>query len=224
VSKLGQFTISHVRLDWPAYGQMMGEVSTQSGVVPPGLTTLVVGDLSFVVTVLPGREGTDGPEAWRCIILTGAGWMTKLTALHADYGGTLPVRRSAVLAHLAADCGEPIAQPTDGIIGSTWSRPISSPGLPFRGRDALSLLCARGKTAPWYVDVDGVTRWGVRPATVIQASKARVLDRNLSAGFRRLSIDSPATFTPGRVFEGVTIARTVIVEDAGSLTCELWQS
>lgn len=222
MSTIGKLVTAKTVLDWPAYGQWEAEVSTLTGVVAPGLVTLKIADVSFVGTVLPGRGGTDGPESWRGILRAGAGWGTKLGELHASYGGG-PVKLSTVLADVAKDCGEQIAQPPDVLIGSSFSRPVSLPMLPFRGRDLLSLLRSRGMTGPWHVDLAGVTRWGLRPAPVIAAGKATVIDRNLSIGWRKFSLDKLGTIAPGVILDGAKVARLVITEDAGALTCETYE-
>ena len=230
MSQLAGKHLTHIRFDWPAYGMAQGEVTTTDGAIPAGLATLQFGDLSFVVTVLPARAGLDSPATWHGVIMAGAGWLTKLGAAHADFGGALPVKLLSVLGALAKDCGETLPAnavaglPADAVIGSSWSFPISTPALPFRGRDALALLRARSKTGPWYVDRTGVTKWGARPSPTIADAKGRIVERDLSIGRRKVSIDSPLTFTPGARFDGALIARSVITEDAGALTCETWES
>jgi hypothetical protein len=222
VSTIGKLVTAKTVLTWPAYGQWEAEVSTLTGVVPHGLVTIKIADVSFVGTVLPGRSGVDGPEAWRGIVRAGAGWNTKLTELNASYGGG-PVKLSTVLAHVAEACGETIVQPTDVIIGSSFSRPVSLPMLPFRGRDLLALLRDRGITGPWRVDLDGVTRWGVRPAPTVPEKSYTRLPSDLSAGYRKVSVTSLRGIVPGAILDGAKIGRLVITEDAGALTCETYE-
>lgn len=223
MSKIGDVTIERVILHWPAYGQWQAEVSTLTGSIPAGVTTMRIADASpFVGTVVPGRAGLDGPEAWRGEVRAGAGWGTELDDRHATYGGG-PVKLSTVLADLAADCGETIAQPPETILGTTWARPATIAGLPVRGRDVLSLLRARGITGPWYVDPAGVTRWGVRPSPTVDPSRYRMLSRNLSAGYRKIGVDSLAGIAPGAILDGARIGRLTITEDAGSIVCETWE-
>lgn len=230
MSHINDVTISRVVLHWPAYGQWQAEVSTLTGSVPAGPVTLRIADLSLVGAVVPGRAGVDGPESWRGIARAGVGWGTELGDKHATYGGGA-VKLSTVLRDLAADCGETIALPADAILGTSWARPVTLPGLPVTGRDVLALLRARGITGPWYVDTvidskgvaSAVTRWGLRPSSTVDPSRYRMGPRNLAAGYRKIFVDSLAGIVPGATLDGAKIGRLTITEDAGSLTCETWE-
>ncbi|MEI8256223.1 MAG: hypothetical protein WCJ30_11185 [Deltaproteobacteria bacterium] len=222
MSKIGDVTIERVCLTWPAYGQAQGEVSTLTGSIPAGPVALRIADLTFAVSVVPGRAGLDGPEAWRGVVRAGMGWGTELGELHATYGGG-PVKLSTILQHLAAECGERIELPADVIVGTSFARPVSLPGLPFTGADLLSLLRERRVTGPWRVDTDGVTRFGVRPSTTVDPRRYAVLARSLSAGYRKISVTALAGIVPGAILDGAVIGRLIITEDAGSLMCETYE-
>ncbi len=223
MSTLGVQRIKRVELQYARTGTAWARVSTVANAVPSGPATLTVGDLALAGTVLPNRGGEDSPSSWTGIWVNGAGWDTVLPA-RPPYQNDSGVRLKSVLTDLATDCGVSVTLPTDAPMATHWSRAAhAGNGTPRTGRDELAILVRRGYLPTWYVDAAGVTRFALRTSGAVAAA-ARVLDRTLVRGRRVVGTESVAAFVPGGTFEGVTIDRVVIHEDAGKLALEMWEA
>jgi hypothetical protein len=224
VSTLGASAKIHrVELNLPQYGTAWARVETVAAIVPAGAATLVLGDLSLVGTVLAPQAGENAPSTWVGVWVSGAGWDVPLPPRKA-YQSDAGVRLKTILADLAKDAGNlPIVLPSDASVGPFWCR--SRLGADKRARTMRDELFAlqRGGflTALPYVDPLGVTRFGGRTSGPVTAT-ARVLRRDLDQWRRVIGVDSPAAFVPGATFEGVTIGRVVIRENAGAIELETW--
>jgi hypothetical protein len=224
MSLLNDRRIQRVDLTWHRYGTARARVETIGGAVPAGPATLTIADLVMPGTVLPGRNGDNGPGAWVGIFETGAGWDTVLPATRPPYQVDAGVRLKSILTDLAVDCGMSVALPADASVGAHWCRARrGGDDKPRTGRDELNLLVKRRHILRWWLDLLGVTRFDVRATGPVKAT-ARVIDRHLDRGVRILGIESPLAFAPGGTFEGATIETLVVHEDGGSLTCETWTS
>lgn len=225
MSTLGGKKIQAVELHWPTWGSWWARVATEAGTVPDGLTTLTIGDLSLVGTVLPERNGEGAPSSWSAIVMGAAAWDTVLPA-RAAYQSDDGVRLKTVLADLARECGGALmAQPKDAALGPFWARPRLGPGgRPWTGRDELAALVRVGALGGWWPDIAGVTRFGARPGGVVLA-KTREQPGTPTRGLRMVGVDAPAAFAPGKSWQGRTIGRTVIRDTSGgAIRVELWDA
>lgn len=221
MSQIGKERIQRAELQLPRYGTAWARVSTVANAVPPGPATLTLGDLVLAGTVLPGRGGEDSPSSWTGIWVNGAGWDTTLPA-RAPYQNDKGVRLKSVLSDLAVDCGVSVMLPADVPMATHWCRAThTGNSVPRTGRDELAILMRRGYLPTWYVNAQDVTLFATRTTGEVKA-EVRVLARDLARGRRVVGLESPAAFVPGGTFEGATIERVVIREDAGKLTLETW--
>lgn len=222
MSTLGTQRLSKVEVSIPRWGAAFGSVVLEQGPAPaPGIYTLTIADLPLVVSVLPGRSGEDAPSKPHVAIANGVGWETAIRA--KSYYSPLGVRLSTVLTDLARDCGKmTIDLPTDGSLGTRYVRAGSAPFHPRTGRDMLATLVALRTVRPWWVDIDGRTRFGGRVGAAVAAS-ARIMSRDLALCTRTLAVDSAAAWLPGNSFEGAVIGRVVIRETPGSLAVQTWE-
>ncbi len=224
MATLGAARVQSVELHWPTWGSWWARVATSEGTVPPGTTTLTIGDLALVGTVLPGRFGEGAPSAWSAIVKGGAAWDTALPA-RAAYQSDSGVRLKSILTDLSRECGAALVQPTGASVGTYWARPLTGPGRrPWTGRDELTALVRARHLAGWWVDLLDVTRFGPRPGGTISAD-AREQVGTPTRGLRVVGVDSVAAFAPGKSWKGAMIGR-MIVRETGEAppVLELWES
>lgn len=227
MSALGAQTLARLSLHVPPSGMWRAEAWPLTGPAPaPGLTTLVVADLSLVGYVLADRGGEDGPENPHVVVVGGAGWLTTL-ARPASYASPAGVRLLSVLRDLAglakgpgSTTGMPYDVPQDKVLGRSygWDAPTT-------GERVLADLVTRGAVPTWRVLPSGNTSFTAWPATGVADASARVLSRNLAQGVRRLGLDTRvAALLPGASIEGARVARLFVRESAGELAAEVRES
>lgn len=222
MTALSGITTTHVELMVPIFGGWTADVTLEAGKAGlAGRCSLTVGDLTLAGSVVRGGV-SEGTSTWRGYLAGGAGWDTAL-AVRPGYQSDAPggVRLRTVLQDLATECGETLRLPADAPIGSAYARPGSVRGRPYRGRDALAALQARGLIPGWWVDPTGTTRFDARPGGA--AKVPEVLDRNLARAIRKLgAVASVAGLVPGRTVEGSTVRRLYVVETAEETRAEVW--
>lgn len=222
MSALGGKRIASLTCHFPPSGGWRAVVSLEVGGVPAlGLTTLTIADLELVGSVVLADEETPGVP--RAVVYGGAGWRLPLPAPGGSYQSPGGVRLSTVLRDLAALADEPYVQPAETVIGQAFSWPASTPRARVTGRTVLSGLVAQGALTTWRVATDGNTRFDSWPSLGAADGKARVVNRNVAVGARRLGLDTVASaFLPGGTFEDVTIRRVIFTETSGELIAEVW--
>jgi hypothetical protein len=218
VSKLGDLTVTRLMLAVPRFGAWWADCLLSGEAAPTGTTTLVVGDLTMVGSVL--RSGLDATGKPRAVFVGGAGWDKALTG-PLSYQADVSVRLRTVLTDLTTRAGEPMEQPADRALDPHWCAVASTPRIPVRLRDVLSSLHRAGYVDRWRIDPDGVLRFGAR-AGVPVTGRATVIRRNLGLRKRVLGIDGPAQFLPGAIVDGVTVAGLYVHETSGKLEAEVY--
>lgn len=220
MSTLGAQTVSRCEFAIPMYGTSRGDVIPETG-APPAVgarLTLTLAGLPVVVTVV--TSGSDGPDNAHVVVKTGVGWDVPLVG--RSYESAAGVRLATVLRDLARDAGETFAAfPPDKAIGFVYDRPGSTAAHATTGRAVLAMLWRLKHIPPWWVDLDGRTQFGPRPAGAV-VGRVDVIRRRAQVGLRVLGIDAPAGFLPGRTIEGTVIRKLVIQEKASSLTAEAY--
>lgn len=223
MSKVGSQTLTAAELHLPPSGAWWAEVTLEQGAPPAvGPATLTIADLQLVGYVL--RAGLDQPACPRVTLCGGAGWRTLLTT-GASYTSPANVRLSTVLDDLAGLAGEPYDVPAEVLLGPGYGWDPSAPFAPVRARDVLADLVVRRALATWRVQLSGRTAFTPWPTLPPADAFAVIRDRNIDRGARYCAVPGSALpLLPGATIEGVTIARTVFVEDHQELRCTTWQS
>jgi len=156
-----------------------------------GRVTITVGDaLRLSGTVVASSSGTFGAQR-RARIIAGAGaWASEVPAkgYHADNG----VRARTVAEDAARAVGEQLGDfiPASERVGRDYARQA--------GPASRALEDVLGGVA-WWVDYDGVTHAGPRPATPLDAAAYQVLAYDPRDRIATLAVDDPAAVRVGSV-------------------------
>lgn len=225
MSTLGGQTIARIyELAIPPGGGWLADIALETGPLPTvgARLPLVVADLTLAGgTVL--SAGFDVPDQARVKVAGGGGWRALLT--RASYFAPGGVRLTTIVRDLAALAREPYDVPTEVILGNAWGWPGSAPTAPVDARAALSALRRKGAIPTWRVQPNGSTSFVRWPASADVTLLGRIVGRDLSAGMRRVELDTRAApFLPGATIEGVTIRRVIFRETSKLLTVEAWES
>ncbi len=221
VTPVGTTSIHTLALYIPRAGAWRAQVILDSGETLPSVgaaATLSTAGLSLAGFV--ERASFDAPSKPQIIVSAGLGWkgsVTKAISFQSDAG----VRLSTVLNAIAGAAKQKIELPADLTVGDYYEIVASRPGEPVAWVDVLADLTRGGYVAPWRVDPDGITRFGLRKATAV-STRATVLRRDASDGSTTFGLDDPAQFLPGNTIEGVEIGRIKIRETAGKLEADVW--
>jgi hypothetical protein len=228
MSFLGTRRVLDIELHVPPAGGFFGSGHIESGQPPPaGRTTLTIGDLQIVGTVLAGRGGTDSPDRPAFVFAGGYGWHALLPPPGAAYASPRGVRSSpngvrlsTVLRDLGAIAGEAYDAPSEVSLGPAYGWTAGA-----RGRAVLADLVARGAVPTWRVLPSGRTSFSSWPALPAADARGRITDRRLAWGGRDVALDHAVTaWLPGATVQGITIARTVLRESAGELRAEVYDA
>jgi hypothetical protein len=151
-------------------------------------TTVRIGGLTLVGTPLAGQDGTYAEQRKARIVGGAAAWSRDVErrGYHNDAG----VKASLVAADLARELGETLGEfvPRVERVGVDWVREAGS------GSTALDAVV--GGVA-WYVDYDGVTRVGARPAHTPDPGSYTVLSYDPAANTATLTADDPGVVRVG---------------------------
>ena len=181
--------VGAARVQIPAWGRWWADVDA---LTPIDLAAGAPVALEIADVVLRGTVVSGGTHAGRAAyrIVAGAGAWSRTVPARAYRDGS-GVQRSTVIADVAAAVGEPIDGAPAGRVGEHYAR---AEGPASR---VLHELAPRA----WYVDRDGVTRFGVRPAVVYTGAAPRV-DVRPAAGCVELAVAELGPFVPGVVVDG----------------------
>lgn len=188
LSSLNGVAVLSCRVHTSAWGAWYAEVELDRPETIAGRVTLVLSDLTLRGAILAG-----GPWAGRAryrIVGGAGGWGRRIK--EASYANDLGVKLAKVLDDAARECGETIADPPAGVTGPAFPRPEGRAGL------VLELLAAE----QWYIDEQGVTRFGRRP-TRAYTGNATILRKDFASGIIELGANEIAALTPGAVVEGL---------------------
>ena len=172
----------------PAWGNWFCDCSTDDECVLAGKVEVVIADMVLQGSVVSGGP-YKGSSKYR-ICGGAAGWGKTIPA--KSYKNDLGVKASTILQDAAQECGETLGPPPAGRVGSFWARTEGPAGR------ALQLLFPE----KWYVDIDGLTKFGRRPVTQLTATATRQHE-DLDRGVVELAADSIAAIVPGVVVDGI---------------------
>lgn len=189
LATLAGLPVLAARVSLPAWGVWYAEVTLDGEHTLTGAQSLVVADLTLRGTVISG-----GPQSGRShyrIAGGGGGWGRTIPAWsRQDDGG---VKASWILQDAAGRAGEVLGASLPSTrVAASWVRP-AGPACA-----ELERLFPSG----WYVDADGVTQIGARPASnLADASTDGPVDG--AAGVVVLARDSIAPIVPGVTVRGL---------------------
>lgn len=198
------------RLQIAAAGVWWAEAGLDIDVPVSGRVSLVLADLTLSGTIVSGGTGPSGRSSYR--IAAGRGrWGAAVPA--KGYANDAGVKASTVLLDAAAACGETIDAATLPTLrlGPAWTR------------EAGPAARALEQIAPgaWYVDLDGVTRFGKRAAHVLTApSLVSSVDR--SRGVVHMASESLVDLLPGVTVEGIEAVDVMHEVSTVGIRTTLW--
>jgi hypothetical protein len=208
---LGSAAISRARVQVPAWGRPWIDVElvTADVFAKGARPALVVADVPIVATVVDGGAH-EGRAAYRLACGQG-GWGQ--TIPRKSYANDAGVKVASVLQDAAAACGETLAGPLPSTrLGPHYAR-AEGPAS-----EVLNGLAPRG----WYVDLDGTTRIGQRPATAYTGAAPRTRV-DPSVGIVELATETLSGLVPGVVVDELAPATDVeYLLEPGRLTARVW--
>jgi hypothetical protein len=155
-----------------------------------GHVTIKLGELSLQGTIVPAQDGTFGGSRRSRIVAGGGGWGDELAAkgYHNDAG----IKAELVAQDAAREAGEVIGGfvPFAERIGIDYARQA--------GTASKALEDAIGDV-PWWVDYNGITQVGARPAVTLASADYQLVAYDPRARIATLSIDDPSIIVPGVV-------------------------
>lgn len=174
-------------------GPWIAEVDFEEAPSVSGAVTIKVGDtLTLVGTIVGPQDGTH-LEQRRCRVVGGAGGWGRLLGrknYHNDVTGGVKAR--LVAEDAAREVGETLGDfaPESERIGRDYVRSVGA---------ASRVLEHVIGDVPWWVDYQGRTCVGVRPATPAAASGYDVLEYDPRNRTLTFSVDDPSTVAIGQV-------------------------
>lgn len=203
---------TRARVQAPAWGAWWADVDLAE---PEALSvgarvTLALADKTFSGTIVSGGAA-EGRAAYR--IAGGAGgWGRELPA--KAYRSDTGVKASNVIGDAASACGETIASPPATKLGPHYARAAGA---------ASAVLHALAPRA-WYVDFDGVTRFGARASVTYAGDGARSRVSPATAVVE-IATDEIGTLVPGVIVDGSAPASDVeYMLDARKLRVRVYAS
>lgn len=183
------------RITIPSWGMASADAVMSDPSDIPATGSLVVGNLTLAVAVVR-TGGYAGSREVRFVGGAG-GWRRQVQPrAYRAQGG---VKLSTVLSDVAKDCGEQVtvAASADRLLGGFYARQ----------RAAASRVLRQTVGTGWYVDPDGVTQVGERPAPTISSEKA-VVEFDTAKGIAWVATDDIAAWQPGALFSAPTFEGT----------------
>jgi hypothetical protein len=166
----------------PGWGCPWASVDLAEGEALTGSVSLVLADKTLVGTVVAG--GADNGRAAYVIVGGAGGWGQEIAAkpYHTDTG----VKLATVIGDAARAVGETVEGVPTGRTGPHYARALGA------ASDVLNVLTPEA----WYVDFDGVTRFGARATTAYTGDGARTRNA-LAAGVFDIVTDVIGDLVPG---------------------------
>lgn len=210
MASLADRRVTSARVTLPAWGRWYADATVDGEFDLTGRVTLKVADLTLSGTILSG--GKDKGRSFFRVVAGAGGWGKNIAA--ESYDDDAGVKLSTIIGDAARAAGETIdasTLPSSARIGPRYARkagPASS---------VLELHAPRG----WYVDEQGTTRIGARPAStlIVKATHGPV---NLARGTVELASDSIATILPGLVVDGLEAVDVVHELTESKLRSTIW--
>lgn len=183
-----------------------------------GAVTITVGQLELHGTVDAQASGVEAGQFRARIVAGGGGWSTELTAKH--YHNDARVKAKLVAEDAAREVGERIGTfvPTAERVGADYVRSV--------GPASRALEDVLGG-APWWVDYEGATNVGPRPAVPVDASAYEVLAYDPRSRMVTLAVPDPRSVTIGSVLSQrldapQTVRELELTVQAGDLRIVAW--
>lgn len=174
--------VTRCRVQVPAWGLWWADVELAEPEALAGAVTLTIADIELEGAIVSGGPA-DGRAGYRLVAGAG-GWGRELPARgYADDAG---VKIASVVRDAAAAAGEAVE-------GAPTTR--TGPHYVRAAGPASAVLNALAPRA-WYAGLDGVVRFGARPAAVYTGS-AVLIDRSPAAGCYVFAADELAGLEPG---------------------------
>ena len=174
--------VTRCRVQVPAWGLWWADVELAEPEALAGAVTLAIADVELGGAIVSGGPA-DGRAGYRLVAGAG-GWGRELPARgYADDAG---VKIASVVRDAAAAAGEAVE-------GAPTTR--TGPHYVRAAGPASAVLNALAPRA-WYAGLDGVVRFGARPAAVY-AGSAVLVDRSPAAGCYVFAADELAGLEPG---------------------------
>ncbi|OFV81988.1 MAG: hypothetical protein A2Y78_00190 [Acidobacteria bacterium RBG_13_68_16] len=178
---------SRVRVQIPAWGLWWADVDLVEPVELAGAVTLALAGATWRGTIVSGGVAL-GRAAYRVVAGAG-GWGQDVPA--RSYSDDSGVSVRSVLADVATAAGETITGLPSTRVGRHFARAAGPASM------VLHELAPRA----WYVDGEGVTQIGSRPATAYTTQATRVRD-DRRMGVVELVVSSAVGLVPGATVEG----------------------
>ncbi len=178
----------------PSWGVGWADVVVASSEVLTGAATLELAGLELACTILPGG-GVHAGEGRYLLVCGAAGWRKALAA--KAYRNAAGQRLATVLRDAATECGE--------TLGTLDEAKRIGPGYVRVGGVEASRVLDELASEAWYVDADGVTQIGPRPAGTFTGSYVLMGSRP-ERRFLTIASDDLSTLLPGVTVEGMVVA------------------
>ena len=216
-ASIGGHRLTKLVLMVPPIGCWFADGDFDEVVTLSGKVTINIGTMNLVGTVVPAATGSFGKQT-RIRIVGGAnGWATSIKAksYHADNG----VKALIIAQDAAREVGETIGTftPPAAYVGADYARRAGSASHVIE--DVLG-------TTPWWVDYNGVTQAGPRPATPVTGTY-EVLQCDPREHVFTVGLDDPAAIQIGstlsaRLESPETVREMELTITGGQLRITCW--
>jgi len=181
--------------------------------------TIKIGPLTLIGTPLEAMSGTYSEQRSTRIVGGAAAWGNAVPA--AGYHNDAGIKARLIADDVARLIGETIGTfvPAAERIGVDYARPAGT---------ASSVITAIIGSAAWWVDYQGVTHVGVRPATVVDPKAYTLLSYDPAERTATLQVDDPgaipvgATLTEGLDVPGVVRELEITASGEDALRINVW--
>lgn len=215
---LAGYSCARVIVQVPHNGPWWADVDLVEAPSVSGSVELALGSLRLRGTILAQSSGTDLAQR-RVRLLAGAGaWGSLLPpkAYHSD----ARIRARTVIQDAAREAGETVE------MGSVGDTQIGIDYVRQAGAASRALEDVIG-AASWWVDFDGVTRFGTRPTSELAEDACEVLEYSPGTRTVTLATDDLTRISIGSVLrsrldEPQTIRELTITVEAESLRVSAW--
>lgn len=186
----GSASVLRARAQVPAWGRWWLDVdlADDSSLAAGDAVSVSLGGVTLVGAVVSGGEAY-GRASYR-IVAGSDGWSQDVEA--KGYQDDSGVSIASVITDTASTVGEPISSPPSTRTGYHFTRK-RGPAV-----DVLNALAPRA----WYVELDGITRFGPRDDTTVDTDDPRT-DRAVADTAITLETSDLSPYVPGAVVDGV---------------------